>query len=95
MAVSILIEFPISTAQYEKQYKLGIEMDYSATLEARIREDSAFVESGSTSGCLIFNGTLNGDTVIQTDGRDSIYDPLVSSKLKFNLVSHNFPSWLM
>lgn len=95
MAVSILIEFPISTAQYEKQYKLGIEMDYSVTLEARIREDSAFVESGSTEGCIKFIGTLNGDTVIQTDGRDSIYDPLVSSKLKFNLVSHNFPSWLM
>ena len=95
MAVSILIEFPISTAQYEKQYKLGIEMDYSATLEERIREDSAFVESGSTEGCIKFIGTLNGDTVIQTDGRDSIYDPLVSSKLKFNLVSHNFPSWLM
>ena len=95
MAVSILIEFPISTAQYEKQYKLGIEMDYSVTLEAKIREDSAFVESGSTEGCIKFIGTLNGDTVIQTDGRDSIYDPLVSSKLKFNLVSHNFPSWLM
>ena len=95
MAVSILIEFPISTAQYEKQYKRGIEMDYSVTLEAKIREDSAFVESGSTEGCIKFIGTLNGDTVIQTDGRDSIYDPLVSSKLKFNLVSHNFPSWLM
>ena len=95
MAVSILIEFPISTVQYENDYMLGIEMDYSATLEARLRDDDAFVESGSTEACLIFEGMLNGDTVVQTDGRDGIFDPLISSKLKFNIVSHNFPSWLM
>lgn len=95
MAISILIKFPISTVQYEDDYMLGIEMDYSATLEARLREDSTFVESGSTDACLMFEGLLNGDTIVQTDGRDGIYDPLISSKLKFNLVSHNFPSWLM
>lgn len=95
MAISILIKFPISTVQYENSYMLGIEMDYSATLEARLRDDSAFVESGSTDACLMFIGTLNGDTVVQTDGRDGIYDPLISTKLKFNIVSHNFPSWLI
>lgn len=95
MAISILIKFPISTVQYEQKYMLGIEFDYSATLEARLRDDSAFVESGSTEACLMFIGTLNGDTVIQTDHRESIYEPLITSKLKFNIVSHNFPSWLI
>lgn len=95
MAISILIKFPISTVQYEDNYMLGLEFDYNAVLESRINEDSAFVESGSTSACLIYYGTLNGDTIIQTDGRENIYDPIISSKLKFNLVSHNFPSWIL
>ena len=56
MAISILIKFPISTVQYEDDYMLGIEMDYTATLEARLREDSTFVESGSTDACLMFEG---------------------------------------
>jgi hypothetical protein len=97
MAISILIRFPISTVQYEDKYMLGIEMDYKATLQASIVNDGGYVPNSAltTEAVLVYDGTLNGDTVIQTDGRDNLFDPLVTSKLKFNIVSHEFPSWLL
>jgi hypothetical protein len=95
MASGIMIKFPISSIQYENEYILALEMEWNNELEASLRNDTAFVESGSDETCLVFNGTLNGDTVIKTDSRESIYTPLISSKLKFNIVSHNFPTWLI
>ena len=93
---TIFLKFKINTVQYEEQYVLGIEMDWSQYLQDAISADTSFTATtASTSGVMAFDGTLHGDVVIKEDSRESIFDPLITSKLKFNLVTHNFPNWLM
>lgn len=94
---SIYIYFPISTVQYEERYMLGLEFDWTQSLQDAIDADSAFTAKTTqySEVTATYEGMLNGDIKIKTDSRDTIYAPLVTSKLNFNLVSHNFPSWIM
>ena len=93
---TILLKFPISTVQYEENYMLAIETDWSQELQDAIIADTAFTaQTVQTPNVLVFEGTLNGDVIISEDKRESIYTPLVTSKLKFSLVTHNFPKWIM
>ena len=94
--MQILLRFPISTVQYEEEYMLGIEFDWTQSLQDAISGDTAFTaQTFQSQDVIVFDGTLNGDVTIKTDGRATIYEPLVTTKLNFNLVSHNFPSWIM
>ena len=42
-----------------------------------------------------YEGTLVGDVIAEDDEREDVFQPLVASKLKFNMACQQFPTWLM
>lgn len=100
---SILIKFPFSSSN-DEQYELCLYCARENSL------DTAWVHMSADKRCFKFlnyevidgwnimrtyEGTLVGDVIAEDDDREDVFDPLVASKLKFNMACQEFPTWLM
>ena len=101
---ALLIKFPFSSINDEK-YELSL---YSASTSQAVfsnalsyvasdRRSFKFVSTRTVGQVVVttYEGTLVGDVTSEDDGRDDVFAPLVASKLKFNMMCQEFPTWLM
>lgn len=98
----IIIRFPFSSVN-DEQYMLAVCLHYPVllqpTLDALNSDSQVFTPGLSyTDGSdEIYNytGTLQGSVQVVDDERDDIYEPIIASKLTFNMACETFPEWLM
>ena len=101
---SILITFQFSDIN-DKQYELILftskknSSDLNNALSA-MNNDShffKFVKNETIDDDIIvyYEGTLVGDVISEDNERDDFFDPLIETKLKFNIGCQEFPSWLV
>lgn len=102
MANKLIIKFPFSSVNNEK-YVLALQMkrasSYIAAWDAMEADTRCFTLLDQyISGediVMEYEGTLCGSVKAEDDARDDMFEPLCSSKLKFNIACQQFPSWLM
>ena len=98
----LVIRFPFSSVN-DEQYTLALVVnggelrevvDYLSNKERKLFRHIADSTDGSDT---IYNyeGTLTGAVKAADDERENIFEPLVCSKLSFNMAVQNFPNWLM
>ena len=99
---AILIRFPFSSSN-DEQYELVLYAaqagQYANAIAAMNADTKCFRHLGDeTQGTLVvqsYEGTLAGDVISEDNDREDVFVPLVESKLKFNMVCQQFPTWLM
>lgn len=105
---SILIKFPFSSIN-DEAYELNLYAsndsdDFSAAIAAMQADKRCFhyLETltipmiiGGNNVVDVYEGTLAGDVASEDNDREDVFVPLVESKLKFNMVCQQFPTWLM
>ena len=104
---SILIKFPFSSVNdenYELYLYASRSTGYADAIAAMNADSRCFkflstqtVSMGGLGNNYItsYEGSLVGDVIAEDDTRDDVFEPLVSSKLKFNIQCQTFPVWLM
>lgn len=98
----LIIRFPFSSVN-DEQYMLAVCLHHPVTLQPVmdvLNADSQVFTPGLsyTDGPdTIYNytGTLQGSVQVVDDERDDFYEPIVASKLTFNMACETFPEWLM
>ena len=98
----LIIRFPFSSVN-DEQYMLAVCLHNPVTLQPVmdvLNADSQVFTPGLsyTDGPdTIYNytGTLQGSVQVVDDERDDFYEPIVASKLTFNMACETFPEWLM
>ena len=98
----LIIKFPFSSVN-DNDYTLALCIHHPVTLQTALDAldaDSEVFTHGidATDGeDTIYNytGTLTGKVKAMDDERDDIYEPVVASKLSFNMAVQTFPDWLM
>lgn len=99
---AILIRFPFSSSN-DEQYELVLyaarQGQFANAIAAMNADTKCFRHIGDeTQGSLLvqsYEGTLAGDVISEDNDREDVFVPLVESKLKFNMVCQQFPTWLM
>ena len=99
---ALLIRFPFSSSN-DEQYELVLYAaragQYANAIAAMNADTKCFRHLGDeTQGSLVvqsYEGTLAGDVISEDNDREDVFVPLVESKLKFNMVCQQFPTWLM
>ena len=101
----LTIKFPFQSVN-DEQYVLALHARaeglatsvlataFNAMLEERMFKFIKTYTVGDDRGDE-FEGTLCGGVKAEDDDRDDMFEPLCSSKLKFNIACERFPSWLM
>lgn len=98
----LIIRFPFSSVN-DEQYMLALCLHHPFSLQPALdvlNADSEVFTQGVTTtdeGDTIYNytGTLQGSVQSADDERDDIFEPIIASKLTFNMVCQTFPEWLM
>lgn len=95
------IRFPFSSVN-DENFMLMLSVSRSGALTSAIAAMTddplfTFVSELSTEEGVVttFEGTLQGDVMSKDDQREDVFDPLVTSKLSFNMACGAFPSWIM
>lgn len=100
---SILIKFPFSSSN-DEQYELCLYCAQSGAMSNAIsamnndKRCFKFLEYQVIDSWNVrrtYEGTLAGDVIAEDDDREDVFNPLVASKLKFNMACQEFPTWLM
>ena len=105
---SILIKFPFSNSN-DEDYELVLyssrqSTDFTEAIAAMQSDSRCFkyIETitkpltlGGNNVITVYEGTLVGEVNSEDDEREDVFEPLVASKLKFNLMCQAFPTWLM
>lgn len=96
----IIVKFPFSSIN-DNQYVLAVCLnapDVSAARAAILADREDFKQEATqlVGGETVYNftGTLTGNVKAVDDERKDMYDPLVRSKLAFNMAVQTFPAWL-
>ena len=99
----ILLHFPFQSIN-ETNYRLVVALnsttdleetaDFIAKMEPLFFKRLPFASSGNNT-LYRFEGTLTGSVKVSDDERDDFFEPLVCSKLKFNMAVQQFPGWLL
>ena len=99
----ILLHFPFQSIN-ETNYRLVVALnsttdleettDFIAKMEPLFFKRLPFASSGNNT-LYSFEGTLTGSVKVSDDERDDFFEPLVCSKLKFNMAVQQFPGWLL
>lgn len=98
----LIIKFPFSSVN-DNDYTLALCIHHPVTLQSALDALDADIEvfthgiDATDGDDTIYNytGTLTGKVKAMDDERDDIYEPVVASKLSFNMAVQTFPDWLM
>lgn len=97
----INIDFPFSSIN-DNQYHMALILNGADTLGVRdaLKQDKEVFTAGGTrtvGGETVYDytGTLTGAVKAIDDERSDFLEPLVQSKLSFNMAVQTFPDWLM
>ena len=98
----LIIRFPFSSVN-DEQYMLAVCLHNPVTLQPVmdvLNADSQVFTPGlsytdGTDNIYNYTGTLQGSVQVVDDERDDFYEPIVASKLSFNMAYETFPEWLM
>lgn len=98
----LIIRFPFSSVN-DEQYMLAVCLHNPVTLQPVmdvLNADSQVFTPGlsytdGSDNIYNYTGTLQGSVQVVDDERDDFYEPIVASKLTFNLACETFPEWLM
>ena len=98
----IVIRFPFSSIN-DESYVLTVVLNSASQPDAAmdmLAKERDFFASGltTTDGTdTIYNyeGTLTGGVKAMDDEREDMFEPLVCSKLSFNVAVNDFPTWLI
>ena len=99
---ALLIKFPFSSVN-DEQYELSLYAArsgaFSNAISAMNNDSRCFkfvsTETVGSNVVTTYEGTLVGDVSSEDDTREDVFEPLVSSKLKLNMMCQTFPTWLM
>ena len=99
---SIKIDFPFSNIN-DENYVLTLYASrtgaFANAISAMDADTKCFSKKTTQTidGNVItsYEGTLVGDVIAEDDEREDVFQPLVASKLKFNMACQQFPTWLM
>lgn len=103
---SLKIDFPFGTVNDEECFLtlyVSKKTDFTSEMAIMDADSRSFTHlsdqtvsmTGGTNTIHWYRGTLAGDVISEDDDREDVFVPLVESKLKFNMVCKEFPSWLM
>ena len=98
----LIIRFPFSSVN-DEQYMLAVCLHHPVSLQSVmdvLDADSQVFTPGlaytdGTDNIYNYTGTLQGSVQVVDDERDDFYEPIVASKLTFNMACETFPEWLM
>lgn len=98
----LIIRFPFSSVN-DEQYTLAVCLHHPVSLQSVmdvLNADSQVFTPGlsytdGTDTIHNYTGTLQGSVQVVDDERDDFYEPIVASKLTFNMACETFPEWLM
>ncbi len=98
----LIIRFPFSSVN-DEQYMLAICLHHPVSLQPVmdvLNADSQVFTPGlsytdGTDNIYNYTGTLQGSVVVADDERADFYEPIVASKLSFNMACETFPEWVM
>ena len=98
----LIIRFPFSSVN-DEQYMLAVCLHNPVSLQPVmdvLNTDSQVFTPGlsytdGTDNIYNYTGTLQGSVQVVDDERDDFYEPIVASKLTFNMACETFPEWLM
>ena len=99
---SIKIDFPFSNIN-DENYVLTLYASrngaFANAIDAMDADTRCFSKKNTQTidgnAITSYEGTLVGDVIAEDDDREDVFQPLVASKLKFNLACQQFPTWLM
>ena len=97
-----IIKFPFSSVN-DNNYTLALCLNdsngFNEVNSFLANETELFVSKPTqiVTGDTVYNweGTLSGTVKATDDERPDMWEPLVCSKLSFNMACENFPEWLM
>lgn len=98
----LIIRFPFSSVN-DEQYMLAVCLHHPVSLQSVmdvLNADNQVFTPGlsytdGTDNIYNYTGTLQGSVQVVDDERDDFYEPIVASKLTFNMACETFPEWLM
>lgn len=98
----IIIKFPFSSVN-DEDYTLAMVINYPTSVSSILSVLNADTQvftagvSSSSGDDTIYNytGTLTGSVKAVDDEREDLFEPLIASKLTFNMAVETFPAWLV